>query len=71
MATVLEMCRDLETARFAPGEVLLPEGGKTGCLYVLVSGKLEVCKGTTPITTLSEPGRSWASCPCCWMRRTK
>lgn len=33
-----------------------PRGGKTGCLYVLVSGKLEVCKGTTPITTLSEPG---------------
>ncbi|MDX6766166.1 MAG: cyclic nucleotide-binding domain-containing protein [Candidatus Methylacidiphilales bacterium] len=56
MASVLELCRDLEQVRFAPGEVLLPQGQKTGCLYILVSGKLEVVQRDTPITFITEPG---------------
>lgn len=56
MASILEHCRDLEVVSFAPGEVLLPQGGKTGCLYILVSGKLEVAQGETTITFISEPG---------------
>ena len=56
MEDVLELCRDLETVTFAPGEVLMPEGGKTGCLYFLISGSVRVTKGETPVTVIGEPG---------------
>jgi CRP-like cAMP-binding protein len=56
MENVLELCRDMETVTFAPGEVLMPEGGKTGVLYILISGAVEVVKGETPITEIREPG---------------
>lgn len=56
MKEVLELCRDLETVSFAPGDVMMPEGGKTGCLYFLISGCVEVTKGETPITCIREPG---------------
>ena len=46
----------METITFAPGEKLMPEGGKTGVLYVLISGCVEVIKGETPITRISDPG---------------
>ena len=41
---------------FAPGELLMPEGGKTGILYVLISGCVEVTKGETSVTLVDEPG---------------
>lgn len=56
MSPILELCRDLEKVSFAPGDVLLPQGGKTGCLYILVSGKLEVLQRETSITFIDEPG---------------
>ena len=56
MQDVLELCQGLETVTFETGEVLLPEGGKTGLLYVLISGGVEVIKGETPITIIREPG---------------
>lgn len=36
--------------------VLLTEGQKTGCIYVLADGRLEVLRGETPIAELDEPG---------------
>jgi CRP/FNR family transcriptional regulator, cyclic AMP receptor protein len=56
MASVLDICRDLEKVSFSPGDLLLPQGEKTGCLYILISGKLEVVQGETSITFISEPG---------------
>lgn len=56
MHGVLEICRDLERVEFAPGETLLAEGTRSGNLFILVSGKLEVAQGETVITTISEPG---------------
>jgi CRP-like cAMP-binding protein len=56
MASILDHCRALEQVTFQPGDVLLPQGGTTGCLYILVSGKLEVSQGDVPITFVSEPG---------------
>ncbi|MEO5715612.1 MAG: cyclic nucleotide-binding domain-containing protein [Luteolibacter sp.] len=56
MENIPELCRGLETVTFAPGETLMPEGGKTGLLYVLASGCVEVIKGETPITVINEPG---------------
>lgn len=56
MQDVLELCRGLETVTFDTRDVLIPEGGKTGLLYILVSGGVEVIKGETPITIIRDPG---------------
>ncbi|MES2659047.1 MAG: cyclic nucleotide-binding domain-containing protein [Verrucomicrobiota bacterium] len=56
MQDILKLCQDMETVSFAPGETLMPEGGKTGVLYVLISGSVEVTKGETPVTIIDEAG---------------
>lgn len=56
MERILELCEGLEKVSFAAGEAMFPEGGKTGCLYFLISGAVEVTKGETPITIIREPG---------------
>ncbi len=38
------------------GEVVLAEGTRTGVLYILADGAVEVAKGDVRITTVSEPG---------------
>jgi CRP/FNR family cyclic AMP-dependent transcriptional regulator len=40
----------------ADGEVLLHEGQKTGHLFALVEGRLEVLRGDTQVALLEEPG---------------
>ena len=54
--TVLELCDDLERVEFSRGESLLQAGERSGNLYILVSGQLEVAQGDTVITRLSAPG---------------
>lgn len=56
MERILEFCEGMETVSFAAGDVMFPEGGKTGCLYFLISGAVEVIKGEAPITIIREPG---------------
>ena len=56
METILECCEGMDTVSFSAGDVMFPEGGKTGCLYFLISGAVEVSKGGTPITVIREPG---------------
>ena len=56
MNAVLERCRDLPTHTFAPGDTVLAEGTRSGRLYVLVSGTIEVVKGDVQVHTHSEPG---------------
>lgn len=60
MQDVLDLCgemgMEMATATFESGDVLIPEGGKTGLLYVLVSGCLEVVKGEDPVTRIRQPG---------------
>ena len=56
MRTILSFCQDLPEATFGPGEVLLAEGERTGILYILIEGEIEVLKGDFQITTISEPG---------------
>lgn len=56
MSSILEQCAGLEEVSFAPGETLLEAGTTSGCLYILVSGKLTVSQGGTVITSISEPG---------------
>ena len=40
----------------APGMALIEQGGRTGQLYVLKQGELEVVRDGTLVTTLSTPG---------------
>ncbi|MGH8659564.1 MAG: cyclic nucleotide-binding domain-containing protein [Gammaproteobacteria bacterium] len=53
---VLDLCKTLPVRTFGPGEVVLAEGQRTGLLYILVSGTVEVVKGEIRISTVSEPG---------------
>jgi CRP-like cAMP-binding protein len=56
MNTLLERCRELPTRTFAAGETILAEGSRSGVLYILVSGSIEVVKGDVQINTASEVG---------------
>jgi CRP/FNR family transcriptional regulator, cyclic AMP receptor protein len=48
---------DGQTARqFAAGESVLREGERTGLLYILVSGAVEVVKDDVLVATVAEPG---------------
>lgn len=46
----------MESVSFAAGDVMIAEGEKTGLLYILISGGVEVIKGESPITVIREPG---------------
>lgn len=41
---------------FAPGDVLIEEGGRSGELFVLVEGTVDVYRGKVLVTSLSDPG---------------
>lgn len=56
MRTILSFCQELPEATFSPGAVLLAEGERTGILYILIEGEIEVLKGDFQITTVAEPG---------------
>jgi CRP/FNR family cyclic AMP-dependent transcriptional regulator len=56
MRAILDACRDAPLEYFEHGDVLIAEGQKTGRLYVLAKGELEVFRGGARVTLLSEPG---------------
>ncbi len=53
---MLELCKALPVRTFGPQQVVLQEGQRSGLLYVLVSGSVEVVKGDVRISTISQPG---------------
>jgi len=56
MSAILELLRDREVRRFAPGEVVLEQGQATGRLYFLIQGTVEVVKDDVRLATSSQPG---------------
>lgn len=56
MLQILSFCGDLPERSFGAGEVLLPEGERTGVLYILIDGTVEVIKGDYQVYVASEPG---------------
>lgn len=56
MTTILDLCADLPETAVDAGAVLLPEGGKTGLLYILVAGDVEILKGEYRIDVVADPG---------------
>jgi CRP/FNR family transcriptional regulator, cyclic AMP receptor protein len=56
MRDILEYCIGGTKRSFAAGAEVLHEGGRTGHLYVLIEGRLEVVKGDAVVAILTEPG---------------
>ncbi|MBI1816863.1 MAG: cyclic nucleotide-binding domain-containing protein [Deltaproteobacteria bacterium] len=56
MADVIEQCAALPQREFHTGEVILEEGKRSGLLYVLASGSVEVLKGDLQVATVDTPG---------------
>lgn len=56
MREILSHFEDVQLRRLADGETLLPEGERTGHLYALLDGRLEVLRGETCVAVLDEPG---------------
>jgi CRP-like cAMP-binding protein len=56
MRTILSFCQGLPLTSFAPGEILMAEGGKSGILYILLTGDVEIWKGDFQVSTVAEPG---------------
>jgi len=56
MSAILEALRDHPVSRFAAGETILEQGGRSGLLYVLIEGAVEVTKDDVSVATASEPG---------------
>lgn len=56
MRDILEYCIGGERRNVAAGTEVLHEGGRTGHLYVLIEGRLDVIRGDTVVATLTEPG---------------
>jgi CRP/FNR family cyclic AMP-dependent transcriptional regulator len=56
MREILEYCVGGSRQDVAAGSVVVQEGGRTGHLYVLIEGRLEVIKGDTVVASITEPG---------------
>jgi CRP/FNR family transcriptional regulator, cyclic AMP receptor protein len=54
--SVLEICAGLPERCFATAEVVLEEDKKTGLLYILAEGRVEILKRDTRVGTISHPG---------------
>src|SRR3978361_556723 len=56
MREILEYCIGGSRRNVSPGDLGVHEGGRTGHLYVLIEGRLEVVKGDTVVASITEPG---------------
>ena len=56
MRAILDHCGDAPVVAIPDGTELLAEGQKTGRVYVLVEGRIEILRGGTQVTILDEPG---------------
>ena len=56
MRAILGYCDGAVRRDVPKGTVLIKEGGKTGHLFVLIEGQLEVLRGDAIVAVLSEPG---------------
>lgn len=53
---ILNATADRDERTLADGEVLLQEGVRSGALFVLVSGALEVRRGGVPVVVIADSG---------------
>ena len=56
MTDMLTLSAHLPVIEVAPGEAIINEGGRSGSIWVLVSGALRVRKGDIQVNTITNPG---------------
>lgn len=56
MSAILAILREQPVREFAAGETILMQGAKTGLLYFLIEGAVEVEKDQVKVASVSEPG---------------
>ena len=56
MSSILAVLRDHPLRHFTAGEIILAQGDRTGLLYILTEGAVEVIKDGVSVATTSEPG---------------
>ncbi len=57
MPTILEGCQGrLPERSFGGGEVIIAEGTRAGCLFILADGAVEIAKEAYVINVISDPG---------------
>lgn len=56
MQELLDHCHSCPRLELAPGQVLMREGERTGRLFVLAQGSLQVFRGEVEIALVDEPG---------------
>lgn len=56
MSAILTVLRDHPVRTFAAGEAVFEQGARTGLLFVLVEGTVEVVKENVTVASASEPG---------------
>lgn len=56
MRAILEYCTGGSRRAVPSGQLVLQEGSKTGHLFVLLEGQLEVIKGDNVVAVVAEPG---------------
>jgi CRP/FNR family cyclic AMP-dependent transcriptional regulator len=56
MRAILDYCIGGTKREVPAGTPVIHEGGKTGHLFVLIEGRLEVIKGDSVVAVLTEPG---------------
>jgi CRP/FNR family cyclic AMP-dependent transcriptional regulator len=56
MREILDYCGAATQREVSEGTVLIQQGSKTGRLFVLIAGRLEVIRGDSVVAVLGEPG---------------
>ena len=56
MSKVLQLCEGLPRVQFDTGEIGLHEKRRTGLVYVLIEGEIEILRGELQIETSKTPG---------------
>lgn len=56
MTDLLALTAGLPEVEFAPGQIIVEEGGTGGAIWILMSGSLQVRKGDVVVNTITRPG---------------
>jgi CRP/FNR family transcriptional regulator, cyclic AMP receptor protein len=56
MPEILTLCAAMPQRMVAAGEAILREGERSGMIYILAEGSVEILKGDVQVNTAAEPG---------------
>ena len=59
MTSLIDSLKDAPELTFAPGDVIIKQGGDLNRIFVLVDGEVEVVKGDVPLYKISKVGSTF------------